>query len=192
MIGLLDAKRLKQIADIMRVVELGIANGDTLIDIGVRADQILGLRDVDGKLLDGVVAKAGMTYDSLRIIRTELGRSYADAQQQIFEEAKDQGLNIRYMYVATMDNRTRRQSAKMDGQISDEQGRFQYPDGNWYYIHNTGHPEWDINDRCDTVPILDDGVGVRKQGAGVVPYQTFEEWAMSSGLDKSKYGELYF
>ena len=93
----------------MRVVELGIANGDTLIDIGVKADQILGLRDTDGKLLDGVVAKAGMTYDSLRIVRTELGRSYADAQQQIFEEAKKQGLNIRdCLYLAYLEIKDRK------------------------------------------------------------------------------------
>jgi hypothetical protein len=58
----------------------------------------------------------------------------------------------------------------------------------------TGHPEWDINDRCTTVPEI---VGEpppdirREQGGGLAPYQPFEEWAAEHGLDQNIYNQTY-
>lgn len=192
-LSVIDTERQSQISGILRMLEIGMSRGDTLIDIGIAVDKFLGFRDASGKLLTGAIDKGGMTYKSMRVIRTELARSFAQGAQQEFEVAKSKGIKTRLMLVATLDDRTRPQSAKMDGKMSNDEGKFQYPDGNWYFPHQTGHPEWDINDRETTIQIIEGYTAdARTQGEGQVPYQDFEEWAQNQNIDENQYGQQYW
>jgi hypothetical protein len=190
-----EVSRKQQIMAIQRKLETSIVSGMDNIAVGKEIDKILGFRDAQGELLTGVTEKRGIAYQSLRIIRTESLRAYNGGHVQEMSYAKSEyGIDSRLRYVAALDDRTRPQSASMDGQISDEQGRFRYPDGNYYFIGRTGNPAWDINDRCTTVPEI---VGelppdVREtQGNGLVPYTSFTEWAKDKGLEKNIYGQRY-
>lgn len=176
--SILQSQRAFKIEQITRQLELNIVGGKTMTETGQAIDIQLGLRDAAGNILTGFVNRSGMSYQALRILRTETLRAYAAGQVEQMKYAKEKyGIISRLRYVAVKDNRTRPQSRQMDGQISDEQGRFKYPDGNYYFMGQTGHPEWDINDRCTTIPQIGDiPPDIMRTSKGIVPYQTYPEW----------------
>ena len=180
---------------ILSEIEKGMARGSSYVDMAKRLDVILGFRDPStGKLLEKMTSKRGATYNSLRIIDTEMGRVYAQGRQDEYEEAIDQGVDCRLQWIATLDDHTRNQSAEMDGQIANENGEFTYPDGTVAQQYNSGIAEFDINDRCTTIEIIN-GVEPelrRSREDGIIPAQTFSEWAYSKGIEKSIYGEKYW
>jgi hypothetical protein len=163
---------------VTRELELAAGRGDSIQQLGKRLDIIFGFRDPStGKIIKGL-NKKGETYKSIRVARTELHRLFETGHRDEYYEAQDNGVETRLQYVATLDQRTRPQSASMDGQISDAEGRFQYPDGNWYYLGNTGHPEWDISDRCTSIQQIDSITPPlrRIKKRGIVFYETYDEW----------------
>lgn len=197
----LDRKtdKRKLINKMNQVIRTGIARGDSIEQMARELDIFLGFRDKKtGRLLVGKIGKKGATYDALRIARTELTRMYELGRNQEFLTAVDQfkeqtGGKLRMQLSATLDDRTRPQSASMDGAISNEKGQFQYPDGNYYIPHNTGHPQWDINDREVSIQIFENFTPKirRTKEDGIIPNMTFKEWAEKKGLKKNKYGQKY-
>jgi len=129
-----------------------------------------------------------------RIVRTELGRVTELGKQVEFKRARNMGISQKKILVSVLDRRTRPQSAQMDGQESDSRGMFKYPDGKWYIPHNTGHPEWDINDRETTILKVDgyDFPIRRTKEDGIIPYKSFEEWAGDKKLIRNVYGQKLF
>ncbi len=169
-------------ANILRVKEAinqGIIKGD-------------GIKEVTKVVKDAL----GAGYNSaMRIARTEIHRVMEQAEQDQFEYARNElKIDLRKMLVETLDDRTRPQSAQMDGQISNENGEFLYPDGRWYVLGNSGNPHWDINDRGRSVELIEDyGPIVRRSKEdGVISYQTYEEWAEEKGITHNIYGEKLF
>lgn len=134
------------------------------------------------------------TKDALRITRTETHRVTELGHHATFLEAKKLGVRLKKQLLAVLDNRTRPQSAQMDGQISNEDGLFRYPDGNYYLPGNTGNPAWDINDREDTIDIIDDYAPRlrRTRDEGIQPFITFNKWADQRGLEKNIYNQKLF
>lgn len=146
----------------------------------------------------GQALNTGM-YESLRVVRTEIGRIRGQAQVDAMKDANDVGVETRLRLMAALDDRTREQSARMDGQLSDEEGRFKYPDGKWYIKGQTGNPRWDINDRETTVPNIEDLAPTVRRARDVasgrnelVPNEPFTEWARRRGLEVNRYGERLF
>lgn len=144
------------------------------------------------------VLDTGM-YESQRVVRTEVARVWGQAQVDVMKRANEIGVETRLKLIAVIDNRTRGQSARMDGQISDEEGRFKYPDGNWYLKGQTGNPAWDINDRETTIPDvggLEPSVRrARENAAGrgeLVQNESFEQWAKRRDYTVNRYGEVIF
>jgi SPP1 gp7 family putative phage head morphogenesis protein len=123
-----------------------------------------------------------------KILRTELSRIAEDGKRLQMKEFKDKGAVTRFKWVATLDNRTRKQSAQMDGNYSNEEGKFLFPDGNWYF---PGHSkaEWDINDRCTVIQEIDKG---DLNGQPIDDTITFEQWAKQQGIIHNKFGEALF
>lgn len=171
-----------QKANILRVKEVinqGIIQG-------------LGIKEVTKDLKEAL----GAGYNSAtRIARTEMHRISELAEQDQFKYARDElKIDLRKMLVETLDDRTRPQSAQMDGDISNEQGEFLYPDGRWYLPGSTNHPEWDVNDRARSVEVIEDyGPIVRRSKEdGVIPYQDYQSWAKNKGITHNIYGEKLF
>lgn len=139
-------------------------------------------------------------YDSIRVIRTEVGRVRGQAQVDNMKDAQEIGLDdARLQLIAVLDDRTRPQSARMDGQVSDEEGRFRYPDGRWYIKGQTGNPAWDINDRETTTPYLEDRPPeeriARMPGASRgdrIKNMSYRQWAEENGFTHNRYGEELF
>jgi hypothetical protein len=190
----LAADRQVLINKILKEIETGLAIGDSYLEIAKKIDIILGFRDSSGKWLRKVTTKGGATYKSLRIARTELPRVFQIGRTQEFKYAQSQGVQTKLKLISTLDNRTRPQSAQMDDQISNRNGEFKYPDGNYYIPHNTGNPGWDINDRETTIQVI---AGYspklrRTRDEGLIPFQSFETWAKKKGLKKNIYGQVLF
>ena len=164
---------------VTRELEMAAGRGDSLQTLAKKLDVIFGFRDATtGKIIKDGLNKKGETYKSLRVARTELHRLFESGHLDEFYAADEEGVNTSLMFVATLDARTRPQSASMDGQRSDKEGRFQYPDGNWYYLGNTGIAGFDVNDRCAQIQVVD-GITPplrRIKGKGVVRYETYDEW----------------
>jgi SPP1 gp7 family putative phage head morphogenesis protein len=86
--------------------------------------------------------------DAIRVIRTETTRAYTQGQLQTFADAEAAGVEMRKVWIAALDDRTREAHADLDGEFADKDGLFQYGDmtaegpGLW------GDPAMDINCRC--------------------------------------------
>jgi hypothetical protein len=134
-----------------------------------------------------------------RIFRTEGHRAQAESTVQGLDDAEEQGLEVRRRLQPVLDDRTRPQSAQMDGQIADAEGYFHYPptaedgDPKSRYPGNTGVAAYDVNDREVVVVDIPGVTDVfrRIRGEGVQPYQTFRTWATDRGLTENIYGQEY-
>ena len=157
----------------------------------LRAD---GLARMDRTIRQGVVR--GLSYDkmakairedvlersaadAIRIARTEAHRAMTRGQVATYDEAEEQGLELRRFWMATLDSHTRDSHAAMDGVESNEDGTFNLAG---YTIDGPGDPqlppEEAINCRCSLRSQIDDyGPKVRRiRDEGVVPYTTYREW----------------
>lgn len=148
--------RSKRAADrITKIIADGRNNGAALVDIQKKIDVVMGFRDKRGvitkkaKMLieQGKFAhRNGSIYETYRIANTELARMNAIAKYEQFNDLQSEFNNCRLRLKAVIDDRTRPQSRAMNGFISDEKGRFIYPD-NRYYKLGTAPARWSINDR---------------------------------------------
>ena len=121
--------------------------------------------------------------NTLRIAQTEMHRCHVEGRLAGFQQADRAGVELDYIWTATVDNRTRDMHQDMDGRKADAviDGRpmFALPDGLTVEGPGlTGIPEHDINCRC-TVRSEITGYSPelrRVRGAGVVPYQSYHQW----------------
>ena len=184
-----------------------IINTDTFLtalkgmsnDLRLRLERILNESFAQGLGVKQIVSNIRKVMDinfheAQRVVRTESHRLTEIAHNQEFLDAQNQGIDTKMKYLATLDNRTRSQSAKMDNQISDNEGKFIFPNGTRAIIGNSGIPAYDINDRCRSIQIID-GISPeirRSREDGIIPFQSYEEWSKAKGLNKNVYGAILF
>jgi SPP1 gp7 family putative phage head morphogenesis protein len=146
------------------------------------------------QIVSNITKALGSSIDRAdRVIRTESHRLASLAHQQELLDAQEQGVDTKMQLLAVLDDRTRPQSASMDGKLSDD-GRFKYPDGTVAIPGNTGNPAYDINDRERAIQIIDDISPAlrRTREDGIIPFQNYETWAKEKGLEKNVYGVSLF
>lgn len=195
----MKTSRSVDIEQLYTTIVNGVESGQSLPMINKAIDINLGYRDSStGDWISKKVDRKGQQYRTMRTLRTEVLRMRATAET-------DQWLNqqpfvpSKLKLIAVRDNRTRGQSARMDGQISNDKGQFLYPDGKYHYPHRTGIAKYDINDREYTITIdpeyppesiieRDPKTGKNK----IVPYRSFEDYAADKGLVQNKYGEYLY
>jgi len=195
----MKASRSVDIEQLYTTIVSGVEQGLSLPNINKQMDIALGFRDSAGKWIKDIAERKGQTYKTTRTLRTEILRMRSTAetdqwlQQQPIVESKLQ-------LVETLDDRTRAQSAQMDGQIANKEGKFKFPDiSEPKFAHRSGRASYDINDRSTTITLdpefppesrieRDPKTGKNK----VVPYQNFDAYAKEKGLIKNRYGEVLF
>lgn len=150
-----SARSKKAANAITKIIADGRNNGTALVDIQKKIDIVMGFRDKRGvitpkakKLIEmgKFTHRNGSIYETYRIANTELARMNAIAKFEQFRETIQDYTNCRLRLKAVIDGRERPQSRAMDGFISDEKGRFIYPDGRYYKL-GTAPARWSINDR---------------------------------------------
>jgi hypothetical protein len=139
------------------------------------------------------------TSNAERIFRTENHRNRALGDWANFNQAQAEGLDLWREIVSTLDDRTRAQSAAVDGRLDKDGTGFRYPDGNKYLVPgSTGVPRYDINDRERTIEVIP-GVDGDKLRRGrnpitgeneVFSYRDFPQWTREHNLRRNRYGEL--
>jgi cytidylate kinase len=151
-------------------------------------------------------------YNWKRLARTEGHKISEKARIAGMDKMDAEGVKMVRRISATLDVRTRNQSAVMDGRVAeytrDVNGNlgwhFKYPNGRYYHTPgNTGIAKWDINDRERVISYVEGHEPKRrrirpvqtepgkKPKSNLEPYKTFETWAKENGLTKNKYGEKY-
>jgi SPP1 gp7 family putative phage head morphogenesis protein len=171
---------------------------------GIRED---GLRKLQRTLTQGLIR--GLSYEkmarevkgalndnanqAIRVIRTEGTKSQAMGQLRSYDQAEKLGVEVRRIWDATLDSNTRPRHARLDGKEANEDGLFETAVGLIRGPGLSGVASFDINCRCRVSARVDDVAPKirRTREDGVVPYQTFEEWAQGKGLKRSKYGQEY-
>ena len=185
-------KTLKKIMADNRAVELArvleTVNNGLLRGLGYRG-MSRELKDTFDKNLN----------NALRVVRTESHRAMETGKYLQYKDAQRQGVNLVRRISSVLDNRTRAQSAQVDGRIDKGKG-FLYPDGNYYFIPgNTGRAAWDINDREAVTQVSERFPVQVRRGRNpvtgkneVIDFKSFKAWAEEKGLKKNKYGEILF
>lgn len=180
--AVLDDNRRKDLRKLRSAITKSLTNGE-------------GYRKASKRVKDVFDTTAT---NALRIIRTEGHRNAMAGSLAMNSAAKDQGLGVRRQIVSVLDDRTRPQSAQVDGVIENEDGYFTYPGG--VLVKNPGNsgvPGWDINDRESVINIID-GVEPTVRRArdpetgktDLISWQSFDEWADSNGLKYNASGRL--
>ena len=146
---------------------------------------------------DKVLKFTGAKSSALRIIRTETNRTMNAASYATSKNLDHNGVDVKRQLAAVFDIKTRRQSARMDGQRVRIDEPFRYPDGSTAIIPGTtGVAKYDINDRESVIDIINDvspkiriGRNPKTGKNEVFDYKDFDSWAEEKGLTKNFYGE---
>lgn len=147
---------------------------------------------------NGKTLLTGARASAERIYRTESNRimnmgSYAQSKY-----AESKGVDIKRRLSAVRDNRTRKQSASMDGQIRGIDKPFTYPNGATAMTPGrSGVKAYDINDRETVIDLVEGAEPKLARGRNpvtgkneVFSYKDFDKWAKDNGLTKNIYGEV--
>ena len=189
--------RKKFISKINTTIQQGLAGDWDIKRMSKELDIVYGFRDSrTGKLLNTKKRAAAEIANSFRVARTEIISIRSLAQKDAMLRANQIGINERLQMLSTLDDRTRAQSANMDGQLSNTEGKFKYPDGQFYF-KGQQPAKWRINDRETTIPVIQeiDGPELRtrvnkaKDNKETVNFQTFNEYAKENNIRVNRFGQ---
>ena len=186
--------RNREIKKIQTAITQGLLKGDGYKQTADIVSGLIGIVKKSG----GEITYSGAKANAMRIVRTESNRLLNAAAYANSKYLESKGIDIKRRLLAVLDNRTRRQSAIMDGQTVGVDEPFKYPGGvTALYPGNTGVPEYDINDRETVIEIINGEEPEFRIGRNPVSgenetfsYKDFSTWAKDNGLKKNKYGEL--
>jgi len=192
--NLLTNNRVKEIAQIQSAITQGMVSGRP------KADTIKIIKNIIGQEIrkNGKLTLTGAKASATRILRTETNRTMNMGSYAQSKVADDEGIKIEREIVSTLDNRTRAQSASMDGQRRGIDEPFTYPNGAQALAPGTtGIKKYDVNDREAVIDIVNDESPKIRRGRNpetgkneVFEYTTFDKWAKENNLTKNKYGEI--
>lgn len=164
---ILENRRQEIIRSVRQGITQGLIQGSTYRQMAERLNQVFNF-----------------DYSkSIRVVRTETHRVQNHARDIAFEEAKEKGLKVRKVWVATLDGMTRDAHQDLDGQVADDEGYFHYRGMTARYPGGWGDPSMDINCRCT---IRSEIVGYepqvrmarenRYERGEMISHMTYEEW----------------
>ena len=162
----MDVKELKK--EIRYEISRGIANNFSY-------DQIARLIRIKGDIFRN---------KAFRIARTEGHRIQEAAQFDAQLEAKDNGADIVKQWDATLDKRTRRAHAELDGQIKEVDEPFEYNGHTAMFPGDFGVASMDVNCRCSIIQRA-------KWALDEAELETLKTRAAYYGLDKTENFEEY-
>ncbi|ANT43578.1 minor capsid protein [Lactococcus phage 58502] len=125
---------------------------------------------------------------AVRIARTESGRVSSISTQKAYKEATGKGIDLKKMWLATLDGHTREDHQHVDGQIREVDKMFQVGGYDALGPHQVGVPSEDINCRCTTRPIVH-GImpTVRRNNitGKVGEWKSYDDWLKEQGKKNS-------
>lgn len=131
----------------------------------------------------------GVTAWALMTSRTELHRAVVQGQQKTFETAKANGIDVKQVWCATLDERTRHSHAYLDNTYKDEEkGGWWVPEFEVFITgpNQSGIAAFDINCRCCVRPEV---MGLKPEeryirGEGITEYKDYATWKEEKAFAK--------
>jgi SPP1 gp7 family putative phage head morphogenesis protein len=160
-----------------------------VIKIQQNITQGIALGEGFAKVARRVRDTIGASYNqAIRIVRTEAMRNYNQGHLETYSKLETVGIEANKQWVATLDTKTRDTHGILDGQFADKDGLF------WSQGESATGPGMFasaaqvVNCRCRLIDVIEDMAPEyrRVRGEGIVPYQTFNDWATSKGWSESK------
>ena len=190
---LLKNNRIKELGQIQSAITQRFINGSSYTQTINQIKDAIGREFKDGNVTKYTGAKS----NALRIIRTEGNRVMNSAGYAADKNLEANGIDTKRRLVAVLDNKTRAQSATMDGQTVGVDEPFRYPNGvKAMFPGTTGVAKYDINDRETVITIIEGMEPGLRIGRNPVTgeneyfsYKDFDTWAEEKGLSKNFYGE---
>ena len=144
-------------------------------------EMMRGVRDAMG-----ISARQAMV-----IARTEAHRAREIGHLDASLASAEKGVDLRRVWDAALDNRTRDSHARLDGvkvKLGEKfLGMTERPGG-------FGIASEDINCRCTVTDVIEGYEPENRrtsEGSDPEPYRTFREWSRHNGITRSRYGQTY-
>lgn len=196
LLELLTKNKNEELLKIQNTITQGLLQGKSYTKLVEDIKNIIGTIAIQ----NGEITAKGAMANAMRIIRTESNRTMNAGHYASSKYLDSIGIEVKRRLVSVLDNRTRSQSARMDGQTVGVDEPFKYPGGvTAMYPGNTGVAKYDINDRETTIDIIDGNEPELRRGRNPVTgenetfnYKDFDTWRKEKGLIKNKYGEILF
>lgn len=119
----------------------------------------------------------------MRLVRTEGGRAYSNGKLEGYKETKKLGIEVKKMWVAALDSRTRSSHQHLDGKIVEADQEFVSKDGYKAKAPCLFHvAKEDINCRCAIVDVIGDLPPTIRRAKGTekpIQYKNYLEWEKS-------------
>ena len=137
-------------------------------------------------------------YKADRIARTETHRTANLGAYAAGQEAKSQGVDLKKMWIATLDTKTRSQHAHLDGVKLEMDEYFKIGADRALMPGGFNQASLNINCRCTHVDIVNDIDPQIRRGRNpvtgkneVFEFKTYDQWAKDNGLKQNKQGTYY-
>ncbi len=191
---LLAKSRARELESINRTITQGLIKGQSYHKTARE------LKDIISTFVkkNGVEKAKGAIANSLRIVRTETTRIMNDGAYANTMYARSQGVNIKRVWSATLDRRTRPAHAALDDKEENENGMWISPAGETSAPGRFNSVGQNVNCRCTTFEAIDGYRPSIRSGKNPVTgeyenfsYKNFEDWAKANNLEKNQYGQYY-
>jgi SPP1 gp7 family putative phage head morphogenesis protein len=162
----LEKNRIELIYRVRQEITQGLILGESYQKIAKR------LKDT----FEGDVKK------SIRVAQTEAHRIKNTARYESLQHAQAKGIELKKVWVSTLDKKTRDRHRSLDGQKVDVDQPFKSGGAEAMYPSGFGVASQDVNCRCTFISVLDGFEPTVRASRGedgktkVIPYTTYEDW----------------
>ncbi len=192
--SLLKKNRTVELKQIIDTITNGLVQGTSYTNMAK------SIRDVIGTTLikDGKLHTSGSIANAMRVVTTENTRIMNDASFAAAQSAKAQGLDIKKMWLATLDSGTRPVHANLDDQVQELDKPFQSSAGEVMRPGQFADVGNNARCRCSVVDILNNKKPSIRRGRNpatgeneVFEYKSFKDWSKEKKIKENKYGQMY-
>ena len=170
----------KSVSAVQEIFSKAIIRGDSLEKVRDALISKLGVNSVSAGAARYV--GSGISAWAMMVARTEMFRAFSLAQSRAERICEENNLNLDWIWLATLDSRTRPAHGALDGQKKDkERGGWYSPAVGWVKgPHQSGVPSFDINCRCTVMAIYNGEMPAERyeRGRGVVSWKTYDQWKL--------------
>ena len=178
---LLANNRRDEILKINRAISSGLLRGQSYRGTARDVARVIGTVTP--------TKSSGAKGSALRVVRTESNRTYNAGAFANTQQAVDQGVEIRRVWLATLDSRTRDTHASLDGQSVAPDKPFTSAGESSMFPGDFPSAGQNINCRCTVIDAVDGVPPQVRRGVNpvtgereVFDWTTYQEWAKANGV----------